>query len=108
MSVQPEIEVINGMDIRRTVNSSTHRVCDPIGEPHELDLSFGMFPVRIQGENEPQRRRLRFSLVVRQRNIPHWRRLAGVGSRSTLSHLCGRESGTDMRCKAEIGARLES
>lgn len=46
------------------MQNQTHSICDPIGEPDDLNLTSWPLPVRIQGQHQPQRGRLRISMVI--------------------------------------------
>lgn len=42
----------------------THGISDAVREAHELDIVAGTLPVRVQREDQPQRRGLRIRMVV--------------------------------------------
>ena len=42
----------------------TYRVCDTVGEAHELDISLGSFPVWTERQDKSQGGRLRFGVYI--------------------------------------------
>lgn len=57
----------------------THSIGYPVRESHELDVVPGTFPVRVQGQHQPQRGGMRIGMGVRQRDISEAGQCAAVG-----------------------------
>lgn len=46
--------------------AGSYRVGGPVGEADELDIPLGIFPIWTEGQDKPQRGRLRFGVYIGQ------------------------------------------